>query len=65
VAGTHPVALRYTSLSTAEGFFSVLRHNNYYRLLCSALIPLTALLFVGMVSDKRHPTRGSSGKGSG
>jgi hypothetical protein len=24
VAGAHPVALRYTSLSTAEGFFSVL-----------------------------------------
>jgi hypothetical protein len=55
VAGAHPVALRYTSLSTAEGFFSVLKHSNYYQVLCSALIPLTALFFVERVSVTGSP----------
>jgi hypothetical protein len=47
VAGAHPLALRYTSLSTAEGFLSDLRHNSYYQLLCSALRALTAMLLSG------------------
>jgi hypothetical protein len=60
VAGAHPVALRYTSLSTAEGFFSVLRHNGYYQLLFSALGALTAL----SLSGENHVT-GTPGEGAG
>ena len=59
MAGTHPVAPRYTSLSTAEGFSSVLRHNSYCRLLCSALGALTALSLSGENRVTSTPRKGA------